>query len=68
MKGRNAYVLAKISGLRELELSNPTPTILNLLPEWLGRLSKSLVTLHLTVNIKPFMITTWSLTLVLGKL
>jgi hypothetical protein len=53
----NAHALAKIGGLRELELSDPTKIILNLLPEWLGRLSKSLVALHLTVNFKLFIIT-----------
>jgi hypothetical protein len=68
MEGPNAHLLVKIGGLRELELINPTQTILDLLPEWLGRLSKSLVALHLTVNFKPFNITTWSLTLVLGRL
>ena len=45
----NAHVLVKIGGLHELELKDPTGTILDLLPEWLGRLSKSLVALHLTV-------------------
>jgi hypothetical protein len=61
----NSHVLVKIGGLRELELADPTQIILDLLPEWLGRLSKSLVALHLTVNFKLFIITTWSLTLVL---
>jgi hypothetical protein len=64
MDDSNAHVLVTISGLRELELSDPGQTILNLLPEWLGRLSKPLVALHLTVNFKLFIITTWSLTLV----
>jgi hypothetical protein len=68
MEEPNAHVLATICGLRELELLDPTPIILNLLPEWLGRLSKSLVALHLTVHFKPFIITTQSLTLVLGLL
>jgi hypothetical protein len=54
MDERNAPVLAKIDGLCELGLSNPTRTILNLLPEWLNRLSKSLVTLHLTVKSRAF--------------
>ena len=48
----NAPILAKIDGLRELGLSNPTRAILNLLPEWLNRLSKSLVALHLTVKLQ----------------
>jgi hypothetical protein len=65
MDESSANILATISGLHELELSYPTRAILNLLPEWLGRLSKSLVALHLTVNFKLFIITTWSLTLVL---
>src|SRR5277367_2384239 len=33
MEEPNAHVLAKISGLRKLELEDPTQTILNLLPE-----------------------------------
>jgi hypothetical protein len=57
MDESSARLLAKIGGLRELELSAPTQIILDLLPEWLGRLSKSLVALHLTVNFKPFIIT-----------
>ena len=68
MEDRNAHVLVTISELRELELLDPTQTILNLLPEWLGRLSKPLVALHLTVNFRLFIITTQSLTLVLGQL
>ena len=68
MEEPNAHVLAKIGELRELELFSPNQTILNLLPEWLGRLSKSLVALHLTVNFKLFIITTLSLTLVLAQL
>ena len=59
MDEHNAPVLANIDGLHELELSNPTRVILNILPEWLNRLSKSLVTLHLMVNYKPF-INFWS--------
>ena len=66
MKEPNAHVLVKIGGLRELELSESNQTMLDLLPEWLGRLSKSLIALHLTVNFKPFIITTRSLTPVLG--
>ena len=42
----NAHVLVKIGGLRELELSEPDQIILDLLPEWLGRMSESLVALH----------------------
>jgi hypothetical protein len=42
----NAPVLANIDGLRELGLSDPTRAILNLLPEWPNRLSKSLVASH----------------------
>jgi hypothetical protein len=68
MEERNAHVLATISGLCELELLDPTQIILNLLPEWLGRLSKSLVALHLTVNFKLFIIAIQSLTLVLENL
>jgi hypothetical protein len=51
-------ILATITGLRELELSDPTQIILDLLPEWLSRLSKTLVALHLTVSLKSFIITT----------
>jgi hypothetical protein len=58
----SAHVLATITGLSELGILDPTQTILNLLPEWLGRLSKSLVALHLTVNFKLLIITAWSLT------
>src|SRR5277367_3171169 len=54
----SARVRPTIIGLYELELSDPTQAISNLLPEWLGRLSKSLVALHLKVNFKPFIITT----------
>jgi hypothetical protein len=52
MDWHSAPVLANIDGLRELGLSNPTRAILNLLPEWLNRLSKSLVALHLTVKLQ----------------
>jgi hypothetical protein len=52
MDEHNASVLANIDGLRELELSDPTLAIFNLLPEWLNRLSKSLVALHLTVKLQ----------------
>jgi hypothetical protein len=50
MDEHSAPVLANIDGLHQLGLSNPTRAILNLLPEWLNRLSKSLVALHLTVK------------------
>jgi len=46
----NAPILANIDGLHELGLSNPNRAILNILPEWLGRLSKSLIALHFTVR------------------
>jgi hypothetical protein len=52
MDEHSAPVLANIDGLRELGLSSPTGAILNLLPEWLNRLSKSLVTLNLTVKLQ----------------
>lgn len=42
-------ILAQINGLRKLRISSPTRAILQLLPEWLERLSSSLVELHLTV-------------------
>ncbi|KAJ7717567.1 hypothetical protein B0H16DRAFT_1897932 [Mycena metata] len=43
----SAPLLAKIEGLRQLELQRPTRAILQLLPEWLGRLT-SLEELHFT--------------------
>ncbi|KAJ7863263.1 hypothetical protein B0H13DRAFT_1725951 [Mycena leptocephala] len=43
----NAPILARISGLRRLGLERPNRNILQLLPDWLGRLT-SLKELHLT--------------------
>ncbi|KAJ7468685.1 hypothetical protein FB451DRAFT_379180 [Mycena latifolia] len=45
----NAPILAKIVGLRTLELKSPSRAILQLLPDWLGRLT-SLKELHMTSN------------------
>ncbi|KAJ7145780.1 hypothetical protein C8R44DRAFT_1934 [Mycena epipterygia] len=44
-----APILAKIEGLRQLQLESPSRAILQLLPDWLGRLT-SLRELHLTRN------------------
>ena len=44
-----ASVLRTIEGLERLTLQHPTRAVLNLLPEWLGRLSTSLNELHLKV-------------------
>ncbi|KAJ7166587.1 hypothetical protein C8R46DRAFT_264096 [Mycena filopes] len=43
----SAPLLVKINGLRQLELQRPTRAILQLLPDWLGRLT-SLSALHFT--------------------
>jgi hypothetical protein len=48
MNDVNAPILAGISGLRRLGLERPNRNILQLLPDWLGRLT-SLKELHLTV-------------------
>ncbi|KAJ7619456.1 hypothetical protein FB45DRAFT_930844 [Roridomyces roridus] len=45
-----APILADIGGLRELALASPSRAILQLLPDWLERLSPSLRELHLTGN------------------
>jgi len=45
-----APLLVQINHLHRLTLSSPGRIILDLLPEWLGRLSKTLVGLHLTVS------------------
>lgn len=44
-----APILAKIEGLRKLQLESPSRAILQLLPDWLGRLTL-LRELHLTVR------------------
>ena len=45
-----APVLTEIKRLRNLTLYGPGRAILNLLPEWLERLSKTLTGLHLKVS------------------
>ncbi|KAF8968746.1 hypothetical protein BDZ97DRAFT_1797828 [Flammula alnicola] len=45
-----APLLVKLGGLRKLTLFNPGRAILQLLPDWLGRLSRTLVQLHLKNN------------------
>ena len=45
-----AHILAQIQGLRELGLQDATRAVLQLLPEWLGKLSATLVALHLRVR------------------
>jgi hypothetical protein len=44
-----ASALLMINGLQNLGLVDPTRAILNILPEWLSRLSGSLMELHLKV-------------------
>ncbi|KAF9546255.1 hypothetical protein CPC08DRAFT_379982, partial [Agrocybe pediades] len=46
----HAPAIVQISRLRKLALKSPGRTILNLLPEWLGRLSPNLIELHLQDN------------------
>jgi len=46
----SAPIIAQIGGLRTLSLSDPTRAILNLLPEWLSRLSSTLERFHLRGN------------------
>lgn len=46
----NAPILAQISGLSILSIYSPTRAILDLLPDWLRRLSDSLTELHLKDN------------------
>lgn len=43
-------VLTKIEGLRKLTLADPNRAVLQVLPDWLEKLSKSLVELHLKVS------------------
>lgn len=45
-----APLLATIKGIQRLTLHGPGRSILNILPEWLGRLSRTLTGLHLKVN------------------
>jgi hypothetical protein len=45
-----APLLTEIDGIRKLTLHGPGRTILNLLPDWLERLSKTLTGLHLKVS------------------
>ena len=48
-----ASVLAELHGLKKLTLDNPSRAILQLLPDWLRRLSGTLQELHLKVNCSP---------------
>lgn len=48
-----APMLVKLRQLRKLSLINPGRAILQLLPDWLSRLSESLVELHLSVSLFP---------------
>ncbi|KAF8149464.1 hypothetical protein B0H34DRAFT_802453 [Crassisporium funariophilum] len=50
MTDGKAAALVGISGLRKVTLISPGRAILNLLPDWLGRLSSTLVELHLKDN------------------
>lgn len=45
-----APMLVKLENLRKVSLINPGRTILELLPNWLARLSRTLVELHLKVK------------------
>lgn len=49
----NAPILTQITGLSKLSIHSPTRAILDLLPDWLRRLSDSLTELHLTVRTFP---------------
>ena len=48
-----APALVELCGLKKLTLDNPNRAILQLLPEWLRRLSGTLQELHLKVNRSP---------------
>lgn len=48
-----APLLVKIEGIHKLTLHGPGRSILNILPEWLGRLSRTLTGLHLRVSDYP---------------
>lgn len=48
-----APMLVKLGQLRKLSLINPGRAILQLLPDWLSRLSESLVELHLKASLLP---------------
>jgi len=50
MNEATAPILAEICGIKKLTLHGPGRAILNLLPGWLGRLSRSLTGLHLKVS------------------
>jgi hypothetical protein len=43
-------LLAKIEGIHKLTLHGPDRSILNILPDWLGRISRTLTGLHLKVS------------------
>lgn len=45
-----APVLVELCGLKKLTLNSPSRAILQLLPDWLRRLSGTLQELHLTVS------------------
>ena len=49
----NAPALVELCGLKKLTVDNPTRAILQLLPDWLRRLSGTLQELHLKVNCSP---------------
>ena len=48
--GVSALVLSRIVGLRCLTVADPNRAILDLLPDWLSRLSGTLCELHLLVS------------------
>lgn len=52
--GVSAPVLSKITGLRSLAVVDPNRAILDLLPDWLSRLSGTLRKLHLLVSVSLY--------------
>jgi hypothetical protein len=48
-------VLVELCGLKKLTLESPSRAILQLLPDWLRRLSGTLQELHLTVSHRPLL-------------
>ena len=52
--GISAPVLSKIVGLQSLAVIDPNRAILDLLPDWLSRLSGTLCELHLLVSVSLY--------------
>jgi hypothetical protein len=51
----SAPILSQIVGLGSLTLVDPNRAILDLLPDWLSRLSGTLQELHLLVSVSPLL-------------